>query len=42
MLRVGDEVTNALIKESGCTVFENGKVSFVYEIAEGIFVLSTH
>tara|TARA_R100001463_G_C3531632_1_gene221688 strand:+ start:524 stop:823 length:300 start_codon:yes stop_codon:yes gene_type:complete len=40
--RVGDEITHTLIKETSGAVLEDGKVSFFYEIAERIFVLSNH
>jgi len=36
---VGDEVTDSLIEESSSAVTEDSEVSFVYEIAERIFVL---
>ena len=40
--RVGDEVTNALVKQSSSAVTEDGEVSFFYEIAERVLVLSNH
>ena len=40
--RVGDEVTNTLVKESGSAVLKDSEVSFFYEIAERILVLSNH
>ena len=42
MTSVGDEVTNALIEECALTVFKDGQVCFINEIAVSIFVLSTH
>ena len=39
---IGDEVTNALFKESSGTIGEDGVVGFIYEIAERIFVLRNH
>ena len=40
--RVGDEVTNTLIKQSASAVREDGHVCLIYEIAERILVLSNH
>ena len=40
--RVGDEITHTLLKETCGAVLKDGKVSFFYEIAERIFVLSNH
>ncbi|MAA76865.1 MAG: hypothetical protein CML73_02375 [Rhodobiaceae bacterium] len=40
--RVGDKITYTLFKETCRSVLEDGKVSFFYEIAERIFVLSNH
>ena len=37
--RVGDEVTNVLIKQCSRAVTECGEVCFLYEIAERVFVL---
>ena len=42
MLRVGDEITDTLFKDGSSPISENAVFGFVYEIAEGIFVLSTH
>lgn len=42
MARIGDEVANSLLEESGGTVLEDSEVSFVYEIAERIFRLWNH
>ena len=39
MASVGDKVTYTLIKESRGSVFEDGQVAFVYEVAERFFVL---
>ena len=40
--RVRDEVTHTLIEESSTAVFKGGEVSFLYEVAERIFVLRQH
>ena len=39
---IGDEVTNAVCKQSRGTIGEDGVVGFIYEIAERIFVLRNH
>ena len=42
MPSVGDEVTDAVIEQCGTAITENRHVSFLYEIAEGVFVLRYH
>tara|TARA_B100000085_G_scaffold44255_1_gene37376 strand:- start:8007 stop:8240 length:234 start_codon:yes stop_codon:yes gene_type:complete len=39
---IGDEITNTVVEQDSGAVLQDLHVSFIYEIAERIFVLSDH